>query len=289
MRPMLACKDASRIRYPVMASYKLDGIRALVKDGVVLSRTLKPIPNPEVQRLYGRLEGYDGELIVGEPYAHDVMQRTTSEVMRKKATPGVRVDFYVFDLWNLEGETYESRYLSIGGKHEPAARLEHRRIENEHDLQTFETAALHRGYEGIMVRDPMSLYKFGRSTAKEGGLVKVKRFDDDEARCVGVVELLHNHNEATENELGLTKRSTAKAGKAAGGTLGALVCENRAGVRFEIGTGFTAAQRAELWANPPIGQLVKYKHFAVTGVKDKPRFPVFLGFRDPIDHEPEAA
>jgi DNA ligase-1 len=54
------------------------------------------------------------------------------------------------------------------------------------------------------------------------------------------------------------------------------------GVEFEIGTGFTEADRRELWVAPPIGNLVKYKYFAY-GVKDKPRHPVFLGFRSPID------
>ena len=49
-------------------SPKLDGIRAIIRDGVVMSRSLKPIPNKHVQRILGNspgIEGYDGELIVG--------------------------------------------------------------------------------------------------------------------------------------------------------------------------------------------------------------------------------
>ena len=38
-------KDVDSLKYPVMASAKLDGIRALVSDGIVLSRSGKPIPN----------------------------------------------------------------------------------------------------------------------------------------------------------------------------------------------------------------------------------------------------
>jgi DNA ligase-1 len=30
------------------------------------------------------------------------------------------------------------------------------------------------------------------------------------------------------------------------------------------------------------GKIAKYKHFEV-GVKEAPRFPVFLGFRNPLD------
>ena len=51
MKPMLAalCEDVTKLRYPVIASPKLDGIRALVIDGQLVSRTLKPIPNRYVQ------------------------------------------------------------------------------------------------------------------------------------------------------------------------------------------------------------------------------------------------
>mgnify|MGYP005609938573 FL=1 len=47
-------------------SPKLDGIRAIVRGGVVMSRNLKPIPNPVVQERFKHLEGFDGELIVGD-------------------------------------------------------------------------------------------------------------------------------------------------------------------------------------------------------------------------------
>jgi DNA ligase-1 len=53
-------------------------------------------------------------------------------------------------------------------------------------------------------------------------------------------------------------------------------------VTFEIGSGFSAADRIRLWKDKPIGRIVKYKSQPV-GVKDKPRFPVFLGFRDEKD------
>ena len=56
------------------------------------------------------------------------------------------------------------------------------------------------------------------------------------------------------------------------------------GVEFDIGTGFTEGDRLALWAirDDLAGDVIKYKFFA-GGVKDKPRFPVFLGFRDSID------
>jgi len=160
-------------------------------------------------------------------------------------------------------------------------------VGNRFDLQHAEEHFLDQGYEGVMLRayhGPSSYYKFGRSTVKEGGLLKLKRFVDSEARVVGVEEEMANMNEATTDALGHTKRSAHAEGKVGKGRLGALICETPEGVRFNIGTGFDAAQRELFWRERDklIGQLAKYKHFPI-GVKDAPRFPVFLGWRDEDD------
>jgi DNA ligase-1 len=52
------------------------------------------------------------------------------------------------------------------------------------------------------------------------------------------------------------------------------------GTTFNIGTGFTASQRAEFWANRHeiVDQLVTFKYFD-HGIKEAPRHPVFKSFR----------
>ena len=136
-----------------------------------------------------------------------------------------------------------------------------------------------------MLRHPDGPYKHGRSTAKEGWLLKVKRFEDSEARIIGFSELMHNANEAKRNELGHLERSSHKANKVGKQMLGALTVQDlKTKVEFDIGTGFTEDQRRLLWATGDnlLGKVVKYKS-QPTGVKEKPRFPVFLGFRDKVD------
>ena len=45
VKPMLATEaNFNKLRYPVCAQPKLDGIRVVVKDGVVYSRSLKARP-----------------------------------------------------------------------------------------------------------------------------------------------------------------------------------------------------------------------------------------------------
>ena len=95
---------------------------------------------------------------------------------------------------------------------------------------------------------------------------------------------MHNANEATRNELGYIERSSHKDNLVGRGDLGALVLEMDDGRQFNCGTGFDDALRAEIWANADqyMGRMAKVKSFLI-GVKDLPRFPVFLGFRDEGD------
>lgn len=283
LKPMLAAPaDLDNLRFPLLASPKLDGIRALkVKEGL-LSRTLKSIPNNHVQEAARAWPvGLDGELIVGHPTDKDVYRNTVSGVMKTTGNPNFT--FWVFDQHDRQA-SYQDALGSLqqaAAQHISVEVLNQEVIGDLDSLLAYEAQQVELGFEGVILRDPHAPYKFGRSTAKEGYLLKVKRFEDSEALVIGVVEEMHNGNEATKDNLGRTKRSTAKAGKTGKGTMGTLVCRDlKTGVEFEIGTGFTAADRVEYFRNPP--NIVRYKFFPV-GVKDKPRHPVFLGVRDERD------
>jgi hypothetical protein len=101
-----------------------------------------------------------------------------------------------------------------------------------------------------MLRDPNGPYKFGRSTRKEGYLLKLKRFCDSEAEVIGVVELMHNGNEAKTNALGRTERSTRKAGKTGMGVLGALACAGcaRPALSLKLGPALPLKSVPRCWS-----------------------------------------
>jgi DNA ligase-1 len=279
-KPMLAARaDLRVLKYPVLASPKLDGVRAVVNERQLLSRSLKPIPNRYIADLLARpkLHGFDGELILGDPWGPTVYRDTVSAVMSRDGRPELR--YYVFDLWGTPFN-YEERWHELLRLTEkltlPVDLVESIVIENRAQLDEYEAAAVAKGFEGVMLRSPKAPYKHGRSTVSEGYLLKLKRFEDSEALVIGIEEEMHNANEAQTNELGRTKRSSAKGGLVGKGTMGALVVRDlTTGVEFNIGTGFTAEDRARTeW----VGKTVKYKHFPV-GTKDKPRHPVYLGLR----------
>jgi DNA ligase-1 len=289
--PMLAVSYAGQeLPGPMLASVKLDGVRALVINGVVLSRKFKPIPNKHVQARFGRkeLNGLDGELIVGSPTDPNCFRNTMSGVMAVAGEP--LVAFYAFDDFSdhMYHHPFKQRLESVfrrTNKHQGVLYVNHSTIRDTAQLELFEQAAINNGYEGVMLRHPEGPYKEGRSTVREGYLFKVKRFEDSEAVIMGFTELEENTNEKTMSTGGKMERSHKKEGMKGLDTLGAfLVQDMKTRVEFSVGSGFTQGERALYWLNKDdlLGKLITYKYFA-SGSKDKPRFPTFKGFRSKID------
>lgn len=290
-KPMLASPaDLDAIRYPIFASPKLDGIRASVVGGKLLSRTLKEIPSRHIFNMLSKpmYEGLDGELIVGLPTSPTCYRDTVSGVMADNKEPDF--EYHVFDWWNYGGDfktrrtelaVHVAQNLSGLGR---IVLVPHIVIHNRDELDAYESSQVTAGHEGIMLADPKATYKFGRATPKGGELLKVKRFVDAEAVVIGMEEEMFNGNDAETNELGRTKRSTAKAGLTGKGSMGALIVRSTTNhdLTFNIGTGFTAEDRQGFWRtrdqHVASGTVIKYKSFPI-GVKDKPRHPVYLGLR----------
>lgn len=302
VKPMLAATygtdkgDVRDLNFPYLASPKIDGIRMLVVDGVCQSRSGKPIPCPTVQRMFGQpeFEGWDGELAIGPLTAKNLMQRTMAVMSSSELEDPFQLTWNVFDLWDV-GLNYATRFAALGAKYERLALnhditpwikvVPHMLIECPPVLDAYEVACLSQGFEGVMLNRPDAGYRHGRAgCTQKSELIKIKRFRDDEAIIVGVHEMMHNDNEAFKDELGKTKRATLQENMRPAGVLGSFTLRVTTGpftgVEFDC-SGFTAQQRADYWRERDglVGKLVTFKHFATTGAKDRPRQPVFKGFR----------
>jgi DNA ligase 1 len=246
-----------------------------------LTRTLKPIPNTHVRTLLKELpDGLDGELMIEGATFNQIQ----SQIMREDGTP--KVIYCVFDVIDRDAP-YCDRIERLEDTPLPdwCRKILPVEIESEEDLRSYEILCVDGGgYEGVMIRDPEGLYKYGRSTVKQGWLCKLKRFTDAEAVIVGYEELQSNANVATLDERGLTKRSHREEGMIPMNTLGAWIVRTKEGVEFKVSSGMTAADRASFWEDPDsyIGKLVKYK-YQEAGALHAPRFPVFLGIRHEDD------
>lgn len=280
IKPLLAVKaDFTKIVYPVLATPKLDGIRCLMVDGVAMSRSMKPIPNQYVQEQLKGLHGLDGELMVNGDF-----NQVQSGIMKKTGEPDFT--FHVFDNWSLEYgyplRLEDTEWYCTN----PHVKILHPvTIKDEAQLTLYLDGCLELGYEGVMIRQPNSKYKFGRSTVKEGILLKIKKFFDDEAELLEIIEAQYNLNEQDYDELGYSKRSSCKENLVPAGTAGSLVVKwNNKTFRVGFGPGFTDSVKQELWDNRDelVGELVKfsYQELSKDGI---PRFGKMLEIRHPDD------
>lgn len=282
-KPMLAGKvpdDLSAIDYPVLASCKLDGIRCIIKDGIAFSRKMIRIPNRNFQVLATFLPDFDGEIMSSNP-DHDF--NDVQSIVMSEDAPIDDLAYYVFD--HISDRSYLSRYMYViqeagrmGGQ---VYAVPCQVVDNAEELQDFHNFMVKKGYEGSMVRSVFGPYKEGRSTTKEGYLMKMKDFFDAEGVVTGFEEKMHNANEAETDNVGRTKRSTKKEGMEPAGVLGSLVVKMEDGTEFKIGTGFTDEMRKDFWERREEleGKVVNFTYQELTkyGV---PRFPVFQHFRE---------
>lgn len=234
-------------------SEKLDGVRALWKDGKFITRQgnmyLAPpwftekLPNVPL----------DGELWIGRKQ----FQKTVGIVRRYDGgNMWKEVKFLVFDAPSLL-DPFEYRQQMV---HELLSSIHggfayahhHIRVESMRHVEVELKRIESLGGEGLMLRKPGSLYEAGRSMT----LLKVKSFFDDEAIVVDYQKGKGRHK----------------------GRVGSLVLKLKNGIMFEVGTGLSDADRDN---PPPLGSEIKFKYQELTdgGV---PRFPVFLGMSDKL-------
>lgn len=277
-------------------SYKLDGIRAAICEQQVRSKSLKLIPNKHVQSVLSRpeLEDFDGELIVGPPNSQTTYNTTFSGVMSIDAKADFK--FYVFDLIDAEENALNRKIALYNRVAALPADLRSYVVLVTYELvnaweeveQRFDEA-LRAGYEGLIAIRATSLYKCGRSTPKEGPQYKLKPEDDKDCEILSAHQAMHNANEAFQNELGETDRSTHAENKIPLDRIGYFMARDvESGEKFRLAPGkLTHDELTRLWhtyqADGTLpSRFAKYRSMGY-GVKDKPRHPRFYAWRGAAD------
>lgn len=305
-RPMLAgtvtVSDFEKVEWPALASPKVDGIRCLIHPELgPVSRTFKPIANVHIRETLQKLVGMsqlDGELVALNDEGLIDFNGTQSAVMTRSGQP--RFMYCVFDCFDAPGDTFAARLYrakvvcdQVKAFHDEIEYLPHKWMKGPEEFMQYAEQCMVNGYEGAMIRHPDGPYKSGRSTLNQGWLLKWKPWKDAEGTITGFEELYRNENEDQKDAFGLAKRSSHKDGKVGAGTLGALVLSTEWGT-LRVGSGFDAATRQAIWdrnwpcneatayilgEQPDLGRKVTFK-YQEHGMQDKPRFPIFKGFRE---------
>lgn len=249
--PMLAKNYDGRDPTGWYMSEKLDGVRAIwnPEDRKLYSRTGKEFIPPD-----GWTDEFTGTPLDGELWMGRSQFNVCSGMVRRKTEQNWDdIVYRVFDIPSSQMKyKYTYGFLSaltkIGVKN--VELVEQTACMSREHLLEFEQEILAKGGEGVMLRNPNSVYQQGR---RSWDLMKVKRFHDAEAIVIGY---------------------TKGTGKYEG-VMGALVCDY-VGHEIFIGTGFNDTDRA---SPPPKHSIIKFKYFELEE-SGAPRFPVYLGLRE---------
>lgn len=277
-----------KLRYPVLATLKKDGIRA-VRTSDLFSCQMHLIPNVSIRHRSMKLPaGFDCELW-NPSLSYDQIE---SIVMTGKTEHPLsdQIQFHVLDWYSdkLYPQRMDdvSRYLAkmqMCGETDDIDFEHPHQFESALSLFNFFTQCEYEQGEGVCFRTLNSPYKQGRSTLREQYLVKLCRYVRSEVTIVGFEEQLLNKNSAKRNPIGMMDRSSRQDNLIGKGTLGAFLVRDSNGLEFRVGTGvgLTDARRLQIWMEQEkwLGKQITIKS-KNHGVKVKPRSPVFVGFRE---------
>lgn len=233
-------------------SEKYDGVRGFWDGKQLLTRGGEHVAAPPWFTAGWPAVPMDGELWAG----HGAFAKAVSTVRQQTPvdTAWRGMAFMVFDL-PAHGGSFDERIPALNSL---LAQLNQAWVRPVAQTKVASHAALmalmHKtvkaGGEGLVLHRGGSMYRGLRSD----DLVKLKPFEDAEARVVAHI---------------------AGKGKYEG-AMGALVVETPAGLRFKLGTGFTAAQRRQ---PPAVGSWVTYR-FREVNPSGVPRFASFMRLRE---------
>jgi len=310
-KPILAPNqepDLAEVKYPIMASYKLDGIRCIFYKGQMLSRSLKPIVNRQLREKFENIRAWTektGNVLDGEIYSPDLTfqeitrcvmtQDFTSEKSIKKLggiyTIPDSVKFYCFDAL-FGGRTdycFRDRYkmvIEISGMVDNIIPVVHDWVFSQEDVEQMFDKALREGYEGLILRNGQSNYKFGRGTLKEGIIYKVKPFRTFDGKITDVIQGTKVNPDAEKkiNELGHSVTSKKKADRIPIGMASDFVVKYQGKTLKVSLSSMTHEERKYVWnyRGKLVGTMIEYKGMLI-GSKDLPRHPVFVRYRKDRD------
>jgi DNA ligase-1 len=232
-----------------LVSEKLDGVRALWDGERLVSRGGQVLAAPAAWRRGLPTQRLDGELWLGRGRFDELSGR----VRRAAGDDWLGVSFMAFELPGAGGSfAQRAERLARLSAEQPSphwAALPQRTLADRESLRAMLGEVLRAGGEGLMLHRADAPEAIGRSDH----LLKLKPVFDAEGVVVAHAPGRGRH----------------------AGRMGALRLRLADGTEFELGTGFTDAQRD---APPPLGSVVSFTHrgFTPRGV---PRFASFLRLR----------
>ena len=293
-KPMLAPNEKvelKELKYPLLVSYKFDGIRCIFKDGKMYSRALKQFPNVKLWDRFGEIAKYaqkEGIILDGELVAKSLTFNELSGITRQldKELPE-DLKFYCFDAIPLE--QYDLSFKTrINILETLPFSFYYMELVNQwsifklEEIEPLYENALAWGCDGLILRDPAGRYKFGRGTIKEGLIYKMKPFQTFDAKIIGIIQATEVREGAEKkiNELGRSVTSKKKDDRILIEKAAAFIVMYE-GKELKVTIAMKDEEKEDVWKNQKkyLGRMIEYKGMLV-GAKDLPRHPVYIRMRD---------
>jgi len=297
-KPMLAPNEAidlKELHYPLIASYKIDGIRMIAKDGKLITRSLKPIMSNAILARFDFLakcsQNYN-RIFDGELYSPSISFSELSGQCRAfDAEIADDLCFYCFDMLQTVAVSqweYRERIKELSFQkswHEFFKVVSTKIVNSKTEVEAYFEEALANGFEGLILRNPDGGYKFGRATVKENLIYKVKPFVTFDSKIVDVIQAteVREGAEKKTNELGRSVTSKKKEDRVLIDKAAAFEVLYE-GKPLKVTIAATDEEKIEIWKHRKsyIGRWVEYKGMLI-GAKDLPRHPNTIRMRSDKD------
>lgn len=248
---LLKTYDDSKDVVGWVMSEKLDGVRGFWDGESLKTRSGKNLNPPQ-----WFIDGYPPFAIDGELWSRRGDFETISSIVRSTNAHDrwKQITHNIFEVPNQSGGLLErlsvlERYLASN----PIPHLKilkQTKVQSQQQLKDFLQQVLNNQGEGVVVRNPDTLYQTGRLSSA----LKVKRYFDTECIVLDTVEGKGKYR----------------------GMMGALLCQTEDGKHVRIGSGFKDKDRV----NPPaIGSKITFKYYGFTN-KGNYKYPVYLRSRN---------
>jgi DNA ligase-1 len=268
--PMLAYpyeKRAGKIKWPVSAQPKLDGVRCLAsyngQSWELMSRGGKPY---DVQHIVDDLNKSDlnKEMVLdGELYIHEMALQDLVSLVKKPKDGSSEVEYHIYDLFypNELDTPWRGRKLELFTLDQVFSVVSKLRVvqvdllTDEAGMDNIHNHYVEHGYEGLIMREAHGTYELSK---RSRNLIKYKHFQDEEFKIIGFEE---------------------GKGSAEGSVI--WICQTDGGKTFKVFPKGTRAQKQEWFQNGDsyIGKQLTVKFFAYTN-DHIPQFPIGLTIRD---------
>lgn len=248
------------------AQPKLDGHRAMFKDGVLYTRQGKELHMPHITTAIedaglGHLH-LDGEL-----YIHGMSLQEIGSLIKKYRPESVCVEYHVYDM--VSPLPFPQRIMNL--LHEGFPKFPTvtplKPVQTVEVLSLEDAMALHaryrdEGYEGTMLRFSDDGYQDGKRSRT---LLKIKEFQDEEFRIVGY----------SQGKPYITANGDYQ--------VPVWICETVDGKQFTVTAAGTMEEKDYQWRNREayVRRMltVKFHYYSSEGI---PQLPVALRFREDI-------